>query len=445
MKNRERVVIVGGGFAGINLAKKLAKNTVFEVVLIDRNHYNFFPPLLYQVATGFLDVSSISFPYRKLVRDITNIRFRLGELMGIVPSENKIELSDGEMYYDHLILATGTEANFFGMENIKKYALPIKSITDAIAMRNHLFQKLEDAVNTTDLAERTRLTTFVIAGGGPTGVEIAGILSEMAKTVLQKDYPELEKDAVKIYLINSSEALLQAMSSKSQAYALLKLRGLGVKVLLHKRIENYNNEVVSFSDGSSIETKTLIWSAGVLPKTVAGIPKESYGKGNRLIVNEFNKVCGTPNIFAIGDIALQNSDKNFPIGHPQVAQVAMQQGRHLAKNLIATIKNKPLTPFKYYDKGSMAIIGANKAVVDLPKPKIYFKGFIAWIAWLILHLSYLANYRNKVKTLYNWLIAYLTKDNSLRMIIRPRVEKVVDSEVKTIIDIELFPVNRRSN
>lgn len=416
---KKKIVIIGGGFAGVNLAKNLSGQSDFQVTLVDKNNYNFFPPLLYQVATGFLEVSNISYPFRKLLQGKPNLNFRLGELMQVVPEENKVVLSNGELPYDYLIIATGTETNYFGIENIRNNAKPMKTVNDAINLRNFLLQKTEEATLATTEAEKRKLTTIVVAGGGPTGVEVAGMLAEMRKNIGQKDYPELTGLNSKIYLVDGAPKVLAPMSEASQQYTYDSLVELGVNVKLNKQVTDYKDDIVTFADGETIETKILIWAAGVTGKAIEGFPVESYGRGRRLLVNEVNLVNNTRNIFAIGDIALQTSDANFPNGHPQVAQVAIQQGALLAKNLKSWQQNKPQKAFVYHDKGSMAIIGRKKAVADLPKPKMHFNGFIAWVMWLFVHLVSLITVPNRIKTLYNWMIAYFTKDQSMRMIIRP--------------------------
>lgn len=416
---QKKVVIVGGGFAGLNLAKNLLKKPGYHITLIDRNNYNFFPPLLYQVATGFLEVSSISYPYRKLLQGKKNINFYLGRLVEILPAENKVLLDVGEMEYDYLVLATGTKSNYLNLKNIEANALPMKTLDDAINMRNYLLQQIETATRVTDIAEKKKLTTTVIVGGGPTGIEIAGMLAEMTKSILPKDYPELVDYVGGIYLVDSHHSLLSAMSETSQAYTYNKLEDMGVNIKLDARVTDYVDDMLMLSTGEIIPAKILIWAAGVTGEVFPGIPQSSYGNGNRLWVDPYNTVNGFSNIFAIGDIALQTSDPNYSNGHPQVAQVAMQQGKNLAHNLMAINSNKPLKPFTYFDKGSMAIIGSKKAVADMPKQKMHFNGFIAWVMWLFIHLTYLANHRNRVKTFYNWMLAYFTKDQVLRMIIRP--------------------------
>lgn len=416
---QKKILIIGGGFGGVNLANALSSDNQFQITLIDKNNYNFFPPLIYQVATGFLEPSSISYPFRKLFRGKENIRFRLGEFLKVIPSENKVILSNGELTYDFLVFATGTESNYFGMENVKKNAIPMKTLDDALQMRNILLQRLEKATTTTDPEEKKKLLTIVVAGGGPTGVEVSGMFAEMRQNVIRKEYPELSGQGGEIYLIDGAPTLLAPMSKASQDDTFNALNKLGVNIKLNTQVKDFVDDTVVFTNGESIQTKTLIWAAGVTSHVFEGIPTESYGRGRRMIVNEFNKIAGTQNIYAIGDTCFQSSDENFPNGHPQVAQVAIQQGKRLATNLSALLQERPLQAFKYHDKGSMAIIGRNKAVADLPSPKLHFKGFIAWLMWLFIHLISLINFRNRIKTLYNWMVAYFTKDQSLRMIIRP--------------------------
>jgi NADH dehydrogenase len=414
-----KVVIIGGGFAGINFALSLGNHNEFEVTLVDKNNYNFFPPLIYQVATAFLEPSSISYPFRKLFSGKDNLHFRLGELQKVIPAENKIVLDNGELAYDYLVFATGAETNYFGMENVKKNAIPMKTLEDAIDMRNKLLQQMEQAAVSTDPVQAKKLLTVVIAGGGPTGVEISGMFAEMRNGILRKEYPELAGKGSEIYLVDGGNALLSPMSEKSQQNTYDDLRKLGVKIKLNTHVKDYVNDIVMFDDGEAIETKNLIWAAGVTAKVFEGIPTESYGRGRRMIVDQFNKVQSTENIYAIGDTCIQITDPNYTGGHPQVAQVAIQQGRKLAKNFKRIADGKAPEAFEYYDKGSMAIIGRNKAVVDLPAPKLHLQGFFAWLIWLFIHLLSLITYRNRIRTFYNWMIAYLTKDQSLRMIIKP--------------------------
>lgn len=422
----KKIVIIGGGFAGVNVAKYVCGNghNNYQVILVDKNNYTFFPPLLYQVATGFLEASNISYPFRKMFQDKANLSFRMGELLKVMPQQNKVLLSTGELDYDYLVFATGTETNFFGMENVQKNAIPMKTVNDAIEMRNFLLQQMEEATITTQPEELQKLLTIVVAGGGPTGVEVSGMLAEMGASIVRKDYPELRGKRLnsQIYLVDGSEQLLSPMSVKSQQHTYEALKKLGVQIMLNTRVTNFADGKVELNNGVKIETRNLIWAAGVTAREFEGLPKEAYGRGKRLMVDEHNKLTGYDNIYAVGDTSIQTTDPAFPGGHPQVAQVALQQGKNLAKNLVRLQKNQPLKPFKYADRGSMAIIGRNKAVADLP-PKLHFKGFIAWFIWVFIHLISLVNYRNKVLTLYNWMIAYFTKDQALRMIIRPGKKK----------------------
>ena len=422
-----KILIIGGGFAGINLAKELENQQGIEIILIDKNNYNFFAPLIYQVATAYLEPSSISYPFRKFFAGKKNLQFRLGELLKVIPEENKIILNNGELTYDYLVFANGAETSYFGMENVKKHSIPMKTLNDAIEMRNTILKNLEKAAICNDIRERRKLLTIVVAGGGPTGVEVSGMFAEMRKNILLKDYPELATAASKIYLVDGGDALLSPMSVDSQKDTLKALIQLGVDVKLNTRVVNYENDIVYFGNGETIVTKNLIWAAGVTAREFDGISSESYGQSKRLITDAYNKVTATTNIFAVGDTCIQHTDVNFPQGHPQVAQVAIQQGINLANNFKLLLKNKSLKPFKYNDKGSMAIIGKNKAVVDLPNPKLHFNGFFAWLIWLFVHLMSLISYRNRIMTFYNWMTAYFSKDQSLRMIIRPekRIKKVV--------------------
>lgn len=414
---KKRVVVVGGGFAGVELMKQLRNDDRFEAILVDLNNYYFFPPLIYQVATGFMEPSAISYPFRKILRGRNNSFFRMGELQKIVPEENRIVLDNGELNYDLLVIATGTESNFFGMDRVKESAIPMKNISDALAMRNFILNNLEKASRSNHAEEKRQLLNIVIAGAGPTGVELAGMFSEMRQNILAKDYPELMSDSgAGITLVDGSPAVLSPMSEKSQRYSYEQLTKLGVKIILNTTVKDYVNNEVILSDGSAIKADNLIWTAGVTSKVFEGLPKEAYGRGRRLIVDAFNKVQGFENIYALGDTCLLSGDPGFPDGHPQMAQPAIQQAANLGKNLKRTGEWKPFT---YKDKGSMAIIGRNKAVADIPK-STHLNGFPAWFIWVFVHIMSLVNYRNRVKSLYNWIGAYFTKDQSFRMIIRPR-------------------------
>jgi len=425
---QKRIVIIGGGFAGINLALELGKNKYYEVTLVDKNNYNFFPPLIYQVATAYLEPSSISYPIRKLFRSKDNLHFRLGELMQVLPESKQVMLSNGSLDYDMLVFATGAETNYFGMENVRKHAIPMKTLSDAIQMRNRLLTHFEEATISKDRDEVRKMLTIVIAGGGPTGVEISGMFAEMRHRIMHKDYPELKNTGAQIYLVDGGAALLKPMSKKSQQHTLEELTALGVKVILNSHVSDFVNDEVIFSDGTKIETKNLIWAAGVSAMRFEGIPLTSYGRGKRLMVNPYHQIEGLTDVYAIGDTCIQSGDAAYPEGHPQVAQVAIQQGKNLAANFKRLAENKEQQAFIYGDRGSMAIIGRNQAVVDLPKPKIHLKGFIAWCAWLFIHLLSLISYRNRINTFYHWTVAYFSRDQSLRMIIRPVDMPSVDAE-----------------
>jgi NADH:ubiquinone reductase (H+-translocating) len=415
----KKLVIVGGGFGGINLALHLKNDPRFNITLVDKNNYNFFPPLIYQVATGFLENSNISYPYRKLFRRYSNIHFRLGELIKVNPESHTIHLNNGEITYDYLVFATGAESNYFGMENIRKNAIPMKNVNDALNMRNTLLQRLELATIINDQEERKRLVTIVVAGGGPTGVEVSGMLADLRRHSLPKDYPELMGTGANIYLVDGGEHLLAPMSAASQKDTFDALNKMGVIIKLKTQVKDFVNDRVTLSTGEIIETRNLIWTAGVTAMTFEGIPAASYGRAKRMLCDPFNKVIGVEDIYAIGDTCMQTHESKYPNGHPQLAQVSLQQGKTLGKNFKNMMESKPLKTFQYKDLGTMAIIGRNKAVCDLPH-HIHFKGFIAWFMWLFVHLMSLINYRNRIKTLYNWTVAYLNKDQSLRFIVRPK-------------------------
>jgi NADH dehydrogenase len=422
MKNTTTIVVVGGGFAGLEFIKTLSNYNDYNIILVDANNYNFFPPLLYQVSTGFMEPSAISYPYRKILRGMKNVRFRLGILEKVIANENKVVLDNGILNYGILVLATGTETNFFGNKNIASNSLPMKTISDALSLRNVVFTRLDRATRTDDKKERKKLLTFVIAGAGPTGVELSGILSEMRMHILQKDYPELADDDLgEIYLLDGQDSVLASMSKKAQQYTLDKLGELNVKIVLNTLVTDFKNGVVDLSDGSTIESENLIWAAGVSARTFEGFDISSYGPGKRLKTNAYNLVEGHKNIYALGDSALLINDKNYENGHPQLAQPALQQGGNLAKNL--KLPSNLWKTFKYTNKGSLAIIGRNKAVLDSPNHKIFAKGFIAWLIWIFVHIMGLVNFKNKLRTFYNWIGYYIYKDQYFRMIIKPRDEK----------------------
>ena len=418
MKKTKRTIVVGGGFAGLEFVKTLSNSSDYEIVLVDCNNYNFFPPLIYQVSTGFMEPSAISYPYRKILQKMKNVRFRLGALIKVVPEENKIILSNGEIDYDILVMATGTETNYFGNQNIAEKSLPMKTISDALSLRNTILTRLDRATRIKSTEERTKYLTFVIAGAGPTGVELSGILAEMKSSVIMKDYPELQKaDLGKIHLIDGQKSVLASMSEKAQKYTSNKLSKLGVTLTLNTLVKDFDGETVYLSNGNEIHSRNLIWAAGVSAKSFEGFSKESIGAGKRLKTNQFNQVYSYDNIYALGDCSLIQGDENYPNGHPQLAQPALQQGKNLAQNLKRKIEK--WKPFIYNDKGSLAIIGRNKAVLDFPKQKYSIKGFLAWLIWIFVHIMGLVNFKNKIRTLYNWLGYYIYKDQYFRMIIKP--------------------------
>jgi NADH dehydrogenase len=417
----QKIVIVGGGFAGLNLAKKLANHDQYQVVMVDRNNYHFFPPLLYQVSTAFIEASNISYPFRRMFQGKHNLHFYMGALRKVNPESNTIETENGTLDYDYLVLAMGTETNYFGLENVKQKALPMKTIDDALHMRNHVLLRLEEAVRSTDIREKERLGNVVIAGGGPTGVEIAGMLAEMGSNIIKKDYPTVRSGTGRIHLVDSGDTLLGPMSQKSQQEAYKILKKLGVNIHLDTMVKDYLNDQVMLSTGEHINSATLIWATGVIAREAPGLPVDAVSRGRRILVDEFNKVKGSENIFVIGDQCLQLTDDKFPDGHPQLAQVAIQQGKLLASNLLSVASGRPMKAFKYHDKGSMAIIAKYKAVVDLPKG--FFKGFFAWIVWLFIHIIPIAGFRNKGKLAFNWFWSFITNDPTLRLIIRPEKPK----------------------
>lgn len=422
---RKRIVIIGGGFAGVNLVNQLGNHKAYDVILVDRNNYNYFPPLVYQVATSFLDTSNITFPFRKLLRKKNNIQFRMAEFIKVDQASHTCYLDNGTLTYDYIVFANGSVSNYFGNQALENNCIPMKTISDALGMRNTLLQTLEQASLTTDMAERAKLLTIVVIGGGPTGVEVSGVLAELRKSALRKDYPELAGSGGNIYLVEGGPALLGPMSAKSQQASYKALTKLGVKIKLNSLVKDYQDDKVTLSTGEVIESRSVIWAAGVIAKPIEGIPASSLGRGRRIIVDAYNKVEGLEDVYALGDICLQKTDKDFPEGHPQLAQPAIQHGKHMGKNFKLMAAGKPLKPFDYYDKGTMAIIGRNKAVCDLNVfgRTVFVGGFIGLFIWLFIHLMFLISTPSKFKTLYNWVVAYLTKDQSLRMIIRPNTKK----------------------
>ena len=416
---QKRVVVVGGGFAGLTLVNKLRKSN-FQVVLIDKNNYHQFQPLFYQVATAGLEPSSIVYPLRKMYQRNKNIYIRVTEVTSAHPAENRINTLLGDIRYDYLVLATGVDTNYFGNAQLAANVIPMKSVSEALYLRNSLFSDYETAV-TADEQEQQQLLDIAVVGGGPTGVEVAGALAEMRKHVLPKDYPELDASQVDIHLIQGAPRLLDGMSEEASAAALRFLEGMGVQVRLGIFVKDFDGKTLTMNDGSQLEARKVIWAAGIAGQPIPGIPAEAYGPGKRIKVNEFNQVEGFENVYAVGDNSLR-FDEKYPKGHPQVAQVAMQMAANLALNLKRAAQSKTPNPFVYKDLGSMATIGRNKAVADLPFLK--FNGIFAWYAWLLVHLVQLIGFKNKVFVFFNWVWSYLTYDQSLRLVIKPR--KVAD-------------------
>lgn len=417
--NKPRVVIIGCGFGGLQLAKALDNKDV-QVVMIDKNNYHSFQPLLYQVSTAGLEADSIAYPIRKIFKGQKNFHFRWCEVKRIMPEQNEIETSVGNLNYDYLVIGTGTTTNFFGIEGLAEKAMPMKTVTEALNLRSLILQNFEKALLTTNIKEQEALMTFVIVGGGPTGVELAGALCELKHHVLPADYPELDLRKMRVMLVESGKEILQSMLPANQQKSLDYLKKLGAEVWLDTRVTKYDGNLVQTASGKEIYTANLIWSAGVKGQTIEGLPSEVVARG-RFICNEFNQVKGTENIFAIGDVALLQHETLYPNGHPQVAPVAMQQGQLLAKNIIHKIEGKQLKPFTYFDKGSMATIGRNKAVVQIQNMK--FAGFFGWLVWMGLHLLMLVGFRNKIVVLINWIWNYINYDRNIRLIIRPYERK----------------------
>ncbi|WP_420147045.1 NAD(P)/FAD-dependent oxidoreductase [Spirosoma sp.] len=415
---KKHIVVVGGGFSGLNFIQKIMGYSGYTITLIDKNNYNYFTPLLYQVATGFLEPSSISYPFRKLFHH-KNVIYRMAALVDIVPESNSLVLNDHtEITYDILVLSAGSKTNYFGNASIQANAFSLKGIDDALFMRNELIKTFEQASLESDPDKRKMLLTMVIAGGGPTGVELAGMLAELKRYILGEDYPNLKKASAEIYLIEGSPNLLAPMSNQSHKDAFQALRQEQVHIKLNTRVVSFEKDTVQLSDGSSIKARTLIWAAGVTANSFPGLDQNSRKKSNRLITDSFNRVEGYTNIYAIGDISIQFGDNAYPNGHPQLAQPAIQQGKQLARNLIRIHRNQAPIPFVYFDRGDMAIIGRKTALADLFKHKVHFGGLLGLLSWLFIHLISLVNYNNKIKTLYNWIVAYLTCDQVLRMIFR---------------------------
>jgi NADH dehydrogenase len=422
--DKKRIVIAGGGFAGLELAKCLCSADL-QVVLVDKQNFHTFQPLLYQVATTGIEPSSIIYPYRKIFEGQENFYFRMAEVQSVDTQARVIETSIGLLQYDYLVIATGAITNYHGNAEIQRKAIPIKSIDDALALRNTILSNFEKALQIDDDEQLNSLMDFVIVGGGPTGVEIAGALGELRKHVFPKDYKELDFVNMDIHLVQSGGELLKGMSPQASRKALDFLQRIGVKVWLNCRVRSYDGYIVTLDTGERLCSRTLIWAAGVTAAPINGLAETSITRGNRLKVDAFNRVEGYDNIFAIGDIAAMSTTA-FPEGHPMLAQPAIQQGKRLGANIKNMMKGKPLKPFVYRDSGSMATIGRNRAVADV---KLFGKdlktqGFLAWMIWMFVHLFSIIGFRNRLIVLINWTYSYFSYDTGIRLIIGKKKENV---------------------
>lgn len=414
---QRRVVVVGGGLGGLKMVSSL-RDTDYQVVLVDKNNYNQFPPLIYQVASAGLEPSNISFPFRRLFQGWKNFFFRMAEVEHIDTEEKAIRTSIGTIHYDDLVLAAGATTNFFGNKNIEASALPMKSVSEAMRLRNTILQNLERAETEDNEARRQALMNIAIVGGGPSGVEIAGALAEMKRTILPRDYPDLDTSCMRIYLINAAPRLLGAMAEKSSREAEKALKELGVEIMAGCMVTDYVDHELILKDGSHLPVETVIWVSGIRANHIDGIPTDSIGRGGRIITDRFNRVKGMENVYAIGDQCLIEGDKAYPQGHPQLAQVAMQQAENLAMNLKRQDKNKQEHPFSYRNLGTMATIGRKKAVVEIGRLK--FGGFFAWLLWLVVHLRSILGVRNKTIVFLNWMWSYFNYKQSLRLILKAK-------------------------
>lgn len=412
-----KLLILGGGFGGLRLARLLNNKPGIDITIIDRFNYHQFQPLFYQVATAALDASNISFPLRKAFHNSKNVRIRMAEIERIDTVTKQVITNEDSYSYDYLVIATGASTNFFGNKNLERHAFPMKSTVEALQLRHKLIQNFEDALHTNDATELQRLMNIVVVGGGPTGVELSGAIAEMKKYVLPKDYPELDFSKMNIYLLEAAGKTLAAMSEQSSNNSLTYLQRLGVTVKTNALLQDYDGENVTLKDGTLIPSKLVIWAAGIKGNIPAGIDPSLVARGNRIKVDAFNFVQGMNNVFAIGDIAYMEEEA-FPNGHPQVAPVAIQQATLLAKNLLHLRQGKIAQPFRYNDKGAMATVGRNLAVVDVPKPKLHFGGFFAWLIWMGLHLMLILGVKNRFFVFTNWLYNYVTYDQSLRLIFK---------------------------
>lgn len=413
--NRPRIVVIGGGFGGISFINQL-RSINAQIVLFDRHNYHTFQPLLYQVSTAGLEPDSIAYPLRKVFRKHKDFHFRMAEVNGINTASKTLETSIGNLSFDYLVIATGTRTNFFGNKNIEYYSMPMKTVPQALDIRSLILQNIEKADRLSSEADRKRLLNFVIAGAGPTGVELAGALAEFRKGILKDDYPELNVDEMQVHLIEGGDRVLAPMSAQASKKSLEFLLDLGVNIHLNIRVNDYDGKTV-FTESENFETATFIWAAGVTGAPIAGIEGDALlPRANRYKVDAFNQIEGFEGLYALGDVALM-ATKDYPKGHPQMAQPAIQQGKNLGKNLNRLFEGKSMEPFSYFDKGTMATIGRNKAVCDVKK--MHFAGAFAWFLWMFVHLWFLVGFRNRVVTFFNWTYNYINYDRAARLIIRP--------------------------
>lgn len=422
--DKKRVLIIGGGFAGLQMAKKL-DNKQFQIVLIDKNNYHQFQPLMYQVATGGLDAGSISYPHRKIFSKKKNFYFRMCYAKQVIPEKKVVITNIGNITYDYLVIATGCDTNYFGNDSLRQTTYPLKSVSESILLRNRLFLTYEESLSVRDQQELSDRLTFVVVGGGATGVELSGTLAEMKKTFVPDDYPGLDTSKIQVHLVDGSPRLLFGMSEKASANAAKELEKRGVIIHHEVFVTSYENNVVKMSNGKELRSANVFWVAGVTPNSLPGMDEKSYMKNKRLIVNECNQVEGYEDIFAIGDTALLTTDKS-PKGHPQVAQVALQMAACLAKNLNGKAKGKTPVKFVYKDKGSLATIGKNAAVADFGK--LRFSGWFAWWLWLFVHIMTIVGMRNRVSVFIDWIWNYLNYGVSLRLYIRPKKSHIYEEE-----------------
>ncbi|NJB84415.1 NADH dehydrogenase [Lewinella marina] len=421
---KPRIVVVGGGFAGLNFVNRIDSHR-YQVVLLDRHNYHTFAPLLYQVATAGLEAPDICGPLRKTFRGKPDFHFRMLQVHDVDPVARRVHTGAGPIDYDHLVLATGTRANFFGNTNIATHAFPLKTVPDARRLRNQIFQTLERADLTDDPAERQRLMTFLIVGGGPSGVEVAGALSELRRHVLTHDYPDTPMDQLRFVLVEGEEELLSTFSDRSSREAYRNLEEMDVELRFQTLMTDYDGRTATFRDGSTLECSTVIWGAGVTGEIIEGLSGESLERARYRIDNHL-RVAGYENVYALGDVALLTNDE-WPRGHPGVAQVAIQMGRRLAENLNNIARGRPTKAFRYVDKGNLAIIGRNRAVADLPR-NLHFSGVPAWFVWAFVHIFYLIGFRNRLFTFLSWVGNYLTYNRAVRLVLEPTLDEELREE-----------------